>query len=113
MSKHPRFSRKSLEFILKATRQKSETWLDRNREEYERLILEPMRHLASELKRELAPLAPGYNFPQKGLARLKRSAARAEEYGSLYRDYFHYSAARPRTSRFDSNPNIFLFVNPG
>src|SRR5688572_9149379 len=111
-SSTPRFSKQSLEFILKASRQKKPDWLDRNREEFERVILNPLKHLAVTLKTELASEAPGYNFPQKGIGRMKRSAAKAEEYGGLYRDWMHYSAARPRESRFEMNPNIYFLLNP-
>ncbi len=108
----PRFSTKTLDFIVKGSRQKKDNWLDRNREEYEALVLEPIQNLARTLKAELAKEANGYNFPQKGLARLKRSANKAEEYGAPFREYVSYSAARPRVSRFDHNPNIFFLIYP-
>ena len=108
----PRFSRKSLPFLLKASRQKRADWLDRNRAEYEELLLAPLKNLASHLKSELSEAAPGYNFPQKGIGRLKRSAHRVEEYGSLYRDWMHYSAAKPRVSRFETNPNLYILLSP-
>lgn len=112
MAKAPRFSKQTLDFIDKASRQKKSDWLDRNRDEYEEVLQRPLKHLAAHLKRELAPIAPGYNFPQVGLARLKRSASSAQEYGSYFRDWVSYSAARPRSSRFEHNPNIFLIFQP-
>ncbi len=111
MKSVPRFSKESLSFLLEASRQKSETWLDRNRERYEVLLLEPLKHLAVELKSKLGKLAPGYHFPQKGIGRLKRSRERAKVDG-LYRDWMHYSAARPRSSRFEHNPNLYFLLNP-
>ena len=106
-----RFSRDSLPFLVKAARQKREDWLDRHQEDYERLLLNPFRQLASSLKSELADFAPGYNFPQKGIGRIKRSANRATEEG-WFRDWMHYSAARPRVSRFETNPNLYFLINP-
>lgn len=108
----PAFSRQTLDFILKATRAKKPEWLDKNRDEYERVLLEPLKHLATELKRELTPVARDYHFPQKGIGRLKRSARRAAEYGALFKDYVSYSASRPSESRFDHNPNLFFLIHP-
>ena len=108
----PRFSKATLDFLVKAGRQKKPDWLDRNREEYEEVLQRPIQNLAAHLKRELGKTATGYNFPQKGLARIKRSAAKAQEYGSHFKDWVTYSASRPRTSRFDHNPNIFFMINP-
>jgi uncharacterized protein (TIGR02453 family) len=112
MSAAPRFSRQSLPFLLKASRQKRVDWLDRNRAEYERLLLEPMKHLAFVLKSELSEFAPGYHFPQKSIGRLKRPANRVQEDGVLYRDWMHYSASKPRVSRFEHNPNLYFLLNP-
>lgn len=107
-----RFSKDTLQFIRKAARQKRPDWLDRHRDEYETALLLPLRNLARTLKAELGPMANGYNFPQKGIGRLKRSADRAREYGSQFKDWVSYSAARPRKSRFDHNPNLFFMINP-
>jgi uncharacterized protein (TIGR02453 family) len=112
MPRAPRFSKQTLDFIEKASRQKKPDWLDRHRDEYERHLLEPIQHLARTLKSELGSLANGYHFPQKGLARLKRSANKAEEYGSAFRGWVTYSAARPRKSRFEHNPNLFFLLQP-
>jgi len=109
--KSPKFSVNTIKFLEKAARQKRETWLETNRAEYEKLLLLPLQYMAKHLKAELGPLAPDYNFPQKGIGRLKRSANRAAEYGSLYKNWISYSAARPRTSRFEHNPNLFFLIN--
>lgn len=109
----PTFSPDTLAFLKKASRQKTNaSWLDspKNQAEYERVLKNPLQHLARTLKAELQGAARDYNFPQKGLARIKRSADRAKEYGSCYKDWVSYSAARPRTSRFDHNPNIFFLI---
>lgn len=111
----PTFSKDTLAFLLRAGRQKKNaTWLEapKNRVEYERVVQAPLAHLAKTLKSELQAVARDYNFPQKGLGRLKRSAERAKEYGSHYKSWLSYSAARPRVSRFDHNPNIFFLINP-
>ncbi len=110
---NPRFSARTLQFIDKASRQKRVEWLDRNRGDYEALVLEPLAQLARRLKQKLGPVAPDYHFPQKGLGRLKRSANRALEYGAPFKDWLSYSASRPRVSRFDHNPNLYLLFQPG
>jgi uncharacterized protein (TIGR02453 family) len=111
-SNAPRFSTQTIAFLKKASRQKNPNWLDRNREEYETVLLNPLNHLAQILSSELALLAPDYHFPKKGLGRIKRPANRvAERGGGLYKDWMTYSAARPRTSRFEHNPNLFFLIN--
>lgn len=112
MAKPIRFHADTLKFIEKAGRQKRTDWLDRNQVDYDRLIRQPMLHLAQHLKNELSDSAIGYRFPQTGLARLKRTADRAKEYGTPFRDWVTYSASRPRVSRFDHNPNLFFMINP-
>jgi uncharacterized protein (TIGR02453 family) len=103
----PRFSRDSILFLKKAARQKRADWLDRNRAQYEALLQAPLQNLARHLKAELASLAPGYNFPQKGIGRLKRPQGS----DTLYRSWIHYSAAVPRTSRFENNPNLYFMID--
>jgi uncharacterized protein (TIGR02453 family) len=108
----PRFSRETLKFLETAGRQKRPTWLEKNLADYERLLREPLHHLARELKRELAGQAAGYHFPQKGLGRLKRPAHRVAAGGGLFRDWMSYSASIPAKSRFDHNPSLFFLINP-
>jgi len=111
--KTPRFSRKTLEFIQLASRQKKPDWLDRHREEYEEHLLLPLQDLARTAKARLSDVAPSYHFPIKGIGRLKRSAIRSQEYGALYKDWVSWSASRPAASRFDHNPNLFFLIQPG
>lgn len=112
MTKTPCFSQDSLNFLLKAARQKKPEWLEKNRNDYEQLLLEPLKFLAAQLKVGLSELAPHYHFPQKGIGRLKRSVSSAKEHGGLYRNWMHYSAAKPRESRFENNPNLYFLLNP-
>lgn len=109
--KSPRFSRQTIAFLKKAARQKRPDWLDRNREEYEKLLHSPLQSLARELKAQISPLAPGYHFPQKGIGRIRRSSlAMRERGGGPFKDWLAYSAARPRKSRFEHNPNLFFLI---
>jgi uncharacterized protein (TIGR02453 family) len=108
----PRFSDRTLKFLLKASRQKRTDWLERNRAEYETVLLEPLKHLAATLKTQLAPIAPGYHFPQKGIGRLRRPAHRVEGGRDLYKSWMAYSASVPAESRFDHNPNLFFLIHP-
>lgn len=108
----PKFSNQTLLFLKKAGRQKNPNWLDRNRDEYEKVLHEPLSHLARTVATELRPLAPDYHFPVKGIGRLRRPANWVRERGGgLYKNWMTYSAARPRESRFEHNPNLFFFIN--
>jgi uncharacterized protein (TIGR02453 family) len=109
----PKFSKHTLDFIEKASRQKRPEWLDRNREAYEQHVRGPVQHLATQVKKLLAREASDYHFPQRGLARMKRSAYGMEKYGAVFRDYVNYSASRPSGSRFDHNPNLYFMIYPG
>lgn len=112
MSNAARFSLKSISFLKTAGRQKSKNWLEKHQAEYDKLVLAPLRNLARHLKAEIGGLAPDYNFPQKGIGRLKRTASSvARSGGGPYRDWLTYSAARPRVSRFEHNPNLFFMIN--
>lgn len=109
----PRFSIATLTFLEKAGRQKNPNWLENNREEYEKVLVKPLKHLALHLKTNLAREASLYHFPFKGIGRLKRPSNRITEKGDkLFRDWMTYSAARPATSRFEHNPNLFFLLNP-
>ncbi|MGK5083954.1 DUF2461 family protein [Bdellovibrionota bacterium FG-1] len=108
----PCFSKKTLEFLTRASRQKNPTWLDKNREEYEETLLQPLQHLASTLKAALSSKAPGYHFPQKGIGRLKRPSNRVEKGGALYKNWLVYSASRPAESRFERNPSLVFVLEP-
>ena len=108
----PCLTRETLPFITRASRQKRADWLERNREDYLRHVVEPLQAIARFMKSELGKDAAGYHFPQRGIGRLKRSSLSAVRYGTPLRDYISYSARRPSASRFDHNPSIFLLVYP-
>lgn len=99
-----RFSRDAIQFLKRAGKARSVTWLDRNRADYERLVRGPIQGLAQHLKRELGPVSPGYHFPQKGLARMRGREL-------LFKSWMAYSASRPTSSRFDSNPNLYFMID--
>ena len=108
----PRFSEKTLDFISKASRQKSVTWLDKNRDQYEEVLVKPLQSMASFLATKLAPDAKAYHFPLKGIGRIKRPSNRVDESRGLYKDWISYSVTRPAKSRFESNPNLYFMIHP-
>jgi uncharacterized protein (TIGR02453 family) len=112
LTKPPRFSNQTLHFLKKASRQKRPDWLEKNRDDYERFLLTPLRHLAGHLKINLGPGAPAYHFPQKGIGRLKRPSNRVSEGGGLYKSWISYSVSVPAESRFDHNPNLYFMILP-
>jgi uncharacterized protein (TIGR02453 family) len=111
MSTAPQFSKQTLEFLKKASRQKKPDWLERNREAFESHVRFPLQNLSIDIAKRLRAEAPGYHFPKQGLGRLKRSAIRAQEYGSLYRSHVSFTATVPSKSRFDHNPSVFFMID--
>ena len=51
-----RFSKRTLEFLIKAGKQKNPNWLDKNMEEYEEALRKPFIHLAEKIKAALTQL---------------------------------------------------------
>lgn len=109
----PKFSRETLEFLLKAGRQKRNDWLDEHQDQYQQLLLAPLLRLAQHLQREVMPQATGYHFPSRGIGRIKRPANRVSERGgSLFKNWMAYSASRPAESRFEKNPSLLFLLQP-
>jgi uncharacterized protein (TIGR02453 family) len=105
-----RFSPATIEFIRKASRQKKPEWLDRHREEYEAVLVNPMRDLIAHAEKKLKPWAPGYRFPKRNFARIRRNADRAIDYG-MYRDWIGVSISPDSGSRYDSLPNLYFEIS--
>lgn len=111
-SKNLRFSKSTLEFLKKAGQQKNPQWLEKNAEEYEKVLRRPFIELAEKIKATLKPLAPDYHFPSKGLARIKRPAFKVAGGQAQYKDWVSMIATRPAKSRFESNPHLFFGLFP-
>ncbi len=107
-----KFSKASLDFLVKAGRQKKSDWLDKNVEEYEEVLKKPFIELAEKVKNALKPLAPDYHFPSKGLARIKRPDFKVAGGQPQYKDWISMIASRPSKSRFESNPHLFFGLFP-
>jgi uncharacterized protein (TIGR02453 family) len=112
MATVPRFSQASLDFIEKASRQKKKEWLDKNRDEYERVLVEPMRVVTDHLGKHLRPEAPGYRFPNRNTARLSRGADGAATHGP-FKDWVHFSISRDSGSRYEGCPNLYFHIAEG
>lgn len=104
------FSQATIDFIEKAGRQKKADWLDKNREEYEAVILNPMKDLMQATHLALKEEARGYHFPLRNLGRLKRNADSAKE-GKPFRDWIGVSVSRDSGSRYESCPNLYFSVD--
>lgn len=105
------FSEETLSFLKKAGRQKNLEWLVKNKEGFESFVRLPLQDLAGKMAVALRPIAPGYHFPLKGLGRIKRSSARASEYGSVFKSHVSFTITRPATSRFDHNPSLYFMID--
>lgn len=112
MNSKPHFSKETLLFLKKASRQKNSLWLDQNEEKYKEVIKAPLTALAEMLSLKLKSKAIDYHFPKRGLGRLKRASHRVSENGGgLFKNFFSYSASVPNPSRFEKNPSLFFMVD--
>lgn len=107
-----KFSKRSLDFLKKAGKQKNPNWLDKNKEEYEAQLRKPLIELAEKVKLNLRPLAPDYHFPSKGLARIKRPDFKVLGGQTQFKNWVSMIASRPSASRFESNPHLFFGLFP-
>lgn len=107
-----RFSIATLNFLVKAHKQKNPDWLDKNMNEYEEVVKTPFVSLAEHIRSELLPLAADYHFPHKGIGRLKRPSHKVKGGEALFKDWLSIIAAKPATSRFESNPHLFFGMFP-
>lgn len=105
-----RFSKKTIEFITKASRQKKPEWLDRNRAEYEDVLVHPMRELMTYVAQTLRTKAPGYRFPTKNCARIRRNADRAKAQG-WYKNWIGASASRDSGSMYEDLPALYFHIS--
>ena len=106
------FSKKTLDFLVKAGKQKNPLWLDKNSEDYESVLRKPFVELAKKIKISLKPIASDYHFPSTGLARIKRPDFKVAGGQNQYKDWISMIASRPSTSRFESNPHLFFGLFP-
>lgn len=108
------FSKKTIDFLIKAHKQTSPTWLDKHKAEHNDLVIQPVRdlalYLASRLERK--PEARGYKFPRRGFGRLRRPKNWVTAGEPAYRDWLHIQASRPSNSIFDDNPGLYFYLSP-
>lgn len=106
----PHFTQASIDFLNRAAKQKKLDWLDRNEEEYQEVLVAPMKELMTSVAQNLRNLAPGYRFQTRGFARIKTSW---EKNNKPFRDWFHVSVSRDSESRYDSLPNLYFHFSDG
>ncbi|MBC7421181.1 MAG: DUF2461 family protein [Bdellovibrio sp.] len=111
-SKNHKFSKQTLDFLVKAGRQKKPVWLEKNLNEYEEVLRKPFIELAEKIKAALQSTASDYHFPSKGLARIKRPDFKVAGGQTRYKDWISMIASRPSKSRFESNPHLFFGLFP-
>ena len=107
-----KFSKQTLDFLVKAGKQKKPDWLEKNSELYEEVLRKPFIALAEKIKVSLKSSAPGYHFPSKGLARIKRPDFKVAGGQPQFKDWISMIATRPSKSRFESNPHLFFGLFP-
>lgn len=107
-----RFSKKTLDFLATAGRQKNPDWLKTHKREHEEVLVEPLRELAFFLAHELRNEARGYRFTRTGFGRLRRPAHKIARGGPAFRDWVHIKASRPSKSIFDENPGLYFYFSP-
>jgi hypothetical protein len=104
------FSQASIDLITRASHQKNKGWLDRNRADYERLLVNPMREMIQKVERALRTEAPGYRFPKRNHARILRGAEGAKLNGP-FRDWVGAGVSRPTASRYESLPSLYFHIS--
>jgi uncharacterized protein (TIGR02453 family) len=112
MASPSRFSKRSIEFIQEAARQKGKGWLEKNRNEYEEVLVSPMRELMGMAEEALSRNAPGYRFPKRNHARILRGAEGAKLHGP-FRDWVGVSVSRESKSRYEDQPNLYFHISEG
>jgi hypothetical protein len=110
MKRHPRFSQASIDFIDQASRQKKKEWLEHNRDEYELVLVEPMREVMHKVERALRNEATGYLFPKRNFARILRGAEGAMRHGP-FRDWVGVGVSRKAKSRFEKPPSLYFHIS--
>lgn len=108
---NPRFSPKTLEFLALAVKQKNAQWLEKNQQQYEDLVLHPMKALAFNVTSVLEMEFPAYKFKKRNIGNLKRPASRAQDKGPL-KDFLTLNADRDSGSRFEDLPSLYFMISP-
>ena len=101
------FTPASVRFLNKAAKQKKADWLEKNWDEYQEVLVEPMKELMTTVARELRAEAVGYRFPRASFARIKRGYD-SEGAEGPFRNWFHVSVSKESKSRYDSLPNLYF-----
>jgi len=102
------YSQKSIDFITKAARQKKSDWLEKNREEYEDVLVLPTKEIITNVAKALQREAPGYRFPNRQFARLKRGADQSK---GPFRDWVGVSITRDSGSRYEDLPYLYFHLS--
>lgn len=107
----PRFSAKTLDFLALAQKQKNVLWLEKNKAQYEDLVLLPMKALATNVTTILEMEFPAYKFKKRNIGNLKRPANRVEDKGP-FKDFLTLNADRDSGSRFEDLPSLYFMISP-
>jgi uncharacterized protein (DUF2461 family) len=108
MSEH--FNRKTFEYFEEAHRHpKALSWFEKNKAGYEENVKAPLRHLTKVLSENLAGDFPGINFDMRkcGLPVYRKNIP---EDGTLIKPFAWAFFAEKRTSLFEWNPGINLYL---
>ncbi len=103
-------SKRSLEFIARASRQKKSDWLDKNFSEYEEVLVNPLREISLRVAKALRNEAPGYRFPTRGFARIRRSGDKAKSHG-MYKNWTGLYASKKPESRYEDFPSLYFHLS--
>lgn len=103
------YSKKSIDFLNKAVKQKKPEWLDKNKTEYQDVLVEPTAYLVQQLQAKLGSKVRGYKFPKR-FAIIKRNSIKAREQG-WYKDWISVGASRPSGSLFEETPGLYFHAS--
>lgn len=108
--KSPRFTQASLDFLEKAGKQKNPKWIENRLDEYETLILAPMKALVIEASMILKMEYPAYTFPTRMIGNIKRNSVKAEAKGP-FKNFLTFNGSRDSGSMYVELPSLHMMIS--
>lgn len=109
--KNPRFSQATLDFLALAQKQKKVEWLEKHQEEYQKVVVAPMKALTEQVSAVLELEFKSYKFKKRNIGNIKRPADRAQDKGP-FKDFLTFSADRDSGSRYEDLPSLYFMISP-
>lgn len=111
------FGPRALSFLRGLQRNNRKEWFEEHRDDYHREVLEPLRHVATELDVRFARLAPEYEAGKRSLFRIYRDVRFSKD-KSPYKTHaalwvYHRAPGRGVGKEIDGGAGFYLHLEPG